>query len=324
MIPLISDDPARCEFVSFYLYQVNHKPFTIPVYKEINEFLRSFSSGYQTDDPDLYCLRLHEHMPGMDQYKPPFKKDFYFVALVHNAGKTKITYDTTSVTELNSFLVFQSPGLLYSFFRDDTASGYLLYFKKECFSFFKPDFESEFPFFDLLHTNFFRLNQARFNEFAPLFGEVFTAYEKSGDKKHTAAALKLLALLYQLRDFATAFSQWEQGFGTPQQTLLKKFVQLVNNYYLEKRTIEEYAELLFITPNHLSQSIKAASGKNALAFINERIIAEARTLILYTDFDMAQVAWQLNFSDPANFGKFFKRHTGQTPLEYRKENVKRQ
>jgi len=256
----------------------------------------------------------------MEQYKPPFKKDFYFIALVNNAGKTKITYDQTSVTELNSFLVFQSPGLLYSFFRDDTASGYLLYFKKDCFSFFKPDFEKEFPFFDLLHTNFFRLNQTRFNEFAPLFEEVFGAYEGTNDKQHTVAYLKLLALLYQLKEFATAFNQWEQGFATPQQTLLKKFIQLVNNYYLEKRTIEEYAELLHITPNHLSQTIKSASGKNALTFINERILTEAKSLIHYTDFDMAQVAWQLNFSDPANFGKFFKRHAGITPLEYRKKN----
>lgn len=270
----------------------------------------------------MYCLRLKENMPEMEQYKSAFKKDFYFIGLVNNAGKTKITYDNTSVTELNSFLVFQAPGLLYSFFRDDTASGYLLYFKKDCFSFFKPDFEKEFSFFDLLHTNFFRLNQSRFNEFAPLFEDVFQTYEATNDKQHTAAALKLLALLYQLKEFATVFNQWEQGFASPQQTLLKKFIQLVNNYYLEKRTIQEYADLLCITPNHLSQSIKAVSGKNALTLINERIMSEAKSLILYTDFDMAQIAWQLNFSDPANFGKFFRRHTGTTPLEFRRTNTK--
>ncbi|MGZ5189376.1 MAG: helix-turn-helix domain-containing protein [Flavisolibacter sp.] len=299
---------------------MKNNSFTIPYYKEINEFLQSFSLGYQSIDPNLYCLRLKENMPAMEQYKPPFKKDFYFIALVNNAGNTKITYDNTSVTELNSFLVFQSPGLMYSFYRDDIASGYLLYFKKECFSFFKPDFEKEFPFFDLLHTNFFKLNQSRFNEFAPLFEDMFQAYESTNDKQHMAASLKLLALLYQLKEFATAFNQWEQGFTTPQQILLKKFIQLVNNYYLEKRTIEEYADLLYITPNHLSQSIKAATGKNALVFINERIVTEAKSLILYTDFDMAQIAWQLNFSDPANFGKFFKRHVGTTPLEFRKAN----
>jgi AraC-like DNA-binding protein len=220
-------------------------------------------------------------------------------------------------------LVFQSPGLLYSFFRDNTANGYLIYFKQECFSFFKPEFQKEFPFFDILHTNFLKLNQTKYNDFAPHFEDVFSAYESSNDNNHTIATVKLLALLYQLKEFTTAFNQWEQGFTTPQQILLQKFVQLVNNYYIEKRTIEEYAELLFVTPNHLSQSVKSASNKNALSFINERIMSEAKSIIQYTDLDIAEIAYQLNFTDPANFGKFFKKHSDLTPLEFRKQGAKK-
>jgi AraC family transcriptional activator of pobA len=294
---------------------------TIPYYKEINEFLESIPSNYRTQNPLFYCLRLKEHELAMSNYKPPFRKDFYFIALVTNAGKTKITYDNTSVTSLNSFLVFQSPGLIYSFMRDNSAQGYLMYFKKECFSFFKPDFDKEFPFFNILHTNFFKLNQDKFRDFAPHFEDVFTAYETSKDDQHNIAAIKLLSLLYELKDFTTAFKQWEEGFTAPQQLLLQKFVQLVNNYYIEKRTVEEYAELLHVTPNHLSQSIKSVSGKNALSFINDRIMAEAKSIVQHTDFDIAEIAYQLNFSDPANFGKFFKKHSGTTPLEYRKQGV---
>jgi AraC-like DNA-binding protein len=263
-------------------------------------------------------LRLKENEGSISNYKPPFRKNFYFVALVSNAGKTKITYDNTNVTELNSFLVFQAPGLLYSFYRDNSANGYLLYFKKECLSFFKPDFETEFPFFNILHTNFFKLNQSKFLEFAPYFEEVFSAYEKSNDHKHAIACIKLLALLYQLKDFTTAFKQWEEGFTTAQQILLRKFIQLINTFYIEKRTIEEYAEMLNVTANYLSQSVKSVSGKNALSYINERLLDEAKSIIQYTDLDIAEIAYQLNFSDPANFGKFFKKHTNQTPLEFRK------
>ena len=292
----------------------------IPYYKEINDFLKSIPSDYLTNNPDFFCLRLKANEGSISNYKPPFRKDFYFIALVSNAGKTKITYDNTNVTKLNSFLVFQSPGLLYSFFRDNTANGYLIYFKKGCLSFFKPDFEKEFPFFNILHTNFFKLNEARFQEFAPHFEEVFSVYESATDKQHKIATIKFLALLYQLKEFTNAFKQWEEGFTTPQQIVLQKFIQLVNNFYIEKRTIEEYASLLNITPNHLSQSVKTASGKNALTFLNDRLLTEAKSLIQFTKFDIAEIAYQLNFSDPANFGKFFKKHTGQTPLEYRKSS----
>ena len=143
-------------------------------------------------------------------------------------------------------------------------------------------------------------------------------YENSSDNQHKVASVKFLALLYQLKEFTNAFKQWEDGFTTPQQILLQKFFQLVNNFYLEKRTIEEYAAMLNVTPNHLSQSIKIASGKNASGYINDRIVSEAKSLIKFTEFDIAEIAYQLNFSDPSNFGKFFKKQTGQTPLEFRK------
>jgi AraC family transcriptional activator of pobA len=129
----------------------------------------------------------------------------------------------------------------------------------------------------------------------------------------------LLALLYQMKEFTLAFNQWEQGFTSPQQLLLQKFLALVNNYYIEKRTVEEFAELLNITPHHLSQSVKSASGNNALSFINDRIMTEAKTLINFTNYGIAEIAYQLNFSDPANFGKFFKKHAGITPMEFRKK-----
>lgn len=311
---------GTCAQIIAPLLIVNSENNSIPYYKEINDFLSSIPSDYRTKNPLLYCLRLNANEGSMNNYKPPFRKDFYFMALVANAGKTEIIYDHTNATKLNSFLVFQSPGLLYSFFRDNTAHGYLLYFKKDCFSFFKPDFEKEFPFFNMLHTNFFKLNENKFTEFAPHFEDVFTAYEKISDSQNIIASVKLLALIYQLKDFTNAFRQWEEGFTTPQQMLLQKFIQLVNNYYIEKRTIEAYAELLFITPNHLSQTLKEASGKNALSFINERVLSEAKSLIQFTNFDISEIAYQLNFSDPANFGKFFKKHTEHTPLEFRKQH----
>lgn len=295
----------------------------IPYYKDINDFLKSIPSDFETKNPNFFCLRLKENEGSISNYKPPFRKDFYFIALVSNAGETKITYDNTNVTKLNSFLVFQSPGLLYSFYRDKSANGYLIYFKKECFSFFKPDFENEFPFFNIIHTNFFKLNEAKFQEFAPHFEEVFSSYENTNDSQHKVAVIKFLALLYQLKEFTTAFKQWEEGFSSPQQILLQKFIQLVSNFYIEKRTIEDYAALLNVTPNHLSQSVKSASDKNALSFINDRLLSEAKSLIQFTDFDIAEIAYQLNFSDPANFGKFFKKHTDQTPLEYRKQVSKK-
>jgi AraC family transcriptional regulator, transcriptional activator of pobA len=297
---------------------LEQQPYIIPYYKEINEFLQSINSDFRTSNPLFFCFPLQANSR-TDRYKTGFKKDFYYIGLVTNAGTTKITYDTTNVTNLNSFLVFQSPGLIYSFLRDPKASGYLIYFKKDLFSFFKPNFEEQFPMFDLLHTNFFKLNEQKFKKFEPHFQDVFLAYENIADNQ-MLSPIKLLALLYQLKEFTKTIIQVEESFHSPQQILLQKFIQLVNNFYLDKRTIDEYADLLAVTPNHLSQSIKHISGKNALSYINERIMTEAKSMIQFSNLDIAEIAYQLHFSDSSNFGKFFKKHADVTPLEFRKLN----
>jgi len=202
---------------------------------------------------------------------------------------------------------------MYSFYRDCSTHGYFIYFKQQCFSYLKPPLDTEFSFFDIQQTGFYRISQEKFKELAMPFEDIFAAYEKTD--RHRVASLKLLTLLYELRDGFT--NDWQQKVTHPNQALLKKFIALVNTNYIEKRKIEDYAKMLFVSPNHLSQAIKSVSGKNALSFINERLLTEAKSFIRYTEFSIAEIAYKLNFSDPTHFGKFFKKNVGSTPLEFR-------
>lgn len=287
----------------------------IPHYSDINGFMASMGLEHRTENPLFYCMRLEEHKGEI--YKPPFRRSFYFLGFFTEAGRSEVTHGSKNETDLNSYMVFQSPELLYSFFRDKAMRGYVCYFQPGCFSFFKPDFHKEFPFFDLLHTSLFRFDHPAFQRLAPHFEEVFATYERTNKDQHIEARAKLLGLLYHLKEF-TQERVKEIRLATPQQILLRKYVQLVNNHYIDKRTVQEYAALLSVTPNYLSQSVKAVSGRNALSYITERLLTEARSLIRFTDFEIAEIAYRLNFSDPANFGKFFRAQAGMSPSEYRK------
>ncbi|MEO8887117.1 MAG: helix-turn-helix domain-containing protein [Mucilaginibacter sp.] len=290
----------------------------LPYYTDINDFLASIPWPGRTENPDFYCLRLKRLDPGRQVYKPPFIRSFYFFALLFNSGKIEVKYGEQNIQDPDSYLVFHSPNLVYSFAHNNSLEGYIIYFKPECFSFFKPNFHKQFPLFDVVNTNLFKFDHSVFEKLAPHFEAVFTAYELSSNAQHMEARVKLLGLLYYMHAFALE-NQKEVSPATSQQILLRKFIQLIDQHYIVKQTVSEYAAILSISSNYLSQSVKQESGKNALTFIAERIVKEARSLIQYTDFKVAEIAYQLNFSDPANFGKFFKKHTGVSPSDFRKQ-----
>ncbi len=287
-------------------------------YTEINDFLASIPWPARTSNPDFYCLRLKPlNQEAVSVYRSPFKRSFYFFALFFNSGKIEVNYGDQTVQNPDSYLVFHSPNLVYSFAHNNALEGYVIYFKPEAFSFFKPDFHQQFQLFDLLHTNLFKFGHAMFNQLAPHFEAVIAAYERSNRSQHIEARLKLLGLLYHLEDFALE-TRKDIRLTTTQQILLNKFIQLIDSHYIHKRTVKEYAELLSVTANYLSQSVKQVSGRNALTFIAERLATEAKSLLLYTNFEIAEIGYQLNFSDPTNFGKFFKKQVGLSPSAFRK------
>ena len=86
-----------------------------------------------------------------------------------------------------------------------------------------------------------------------------------------------------------------------------------------QHNLKFYADTLFITPKYLIHAIKNASGKSPGKLIDEAIVEEAKLLLKETNLSIASVAEELHFSDQASFSKFFKKHTGLSPLSYRRE-----
>lgn len=101
--------------------------------------------------------------------------------------------------------------------------------------------------------------------------------------------------------------------------LADRFKQLLNKHYMNVRSVGDYANLLFVTPNHLSETVKLTTGKTAGQLIEEMLVMEAKIRLKQTSLNVSQIASFMNFSDVSAFGKFFKRHTGFRPVEYRKQ-----
>ncbi|MDR3326555.1 MAG: AraC family transcriptional regulator [Prevotellaceae bacterium] len=87
--------------------------------------------------------------------------------------------------------------------------------------------------------------------------------------------------------------------------------------YKQERKIGFYAEQTCVTAKHLTTAVKEASGRSVADLIASMVIADAKSQLKYSDKTIAQIADSLNFPDASFFGKYFKKHTGNSPKEYR-------
>jgi AraC-like DNA-binding protein len=102
------------------------------------------------------------------------------------------------------------------------------------------------------------------------------------------------------------------------EELLDGFLQLLTKHVREYHVVTFYAEKLFITPQYLSLILRELTGRSANKWIDDALITEAKILLKTPLATIQQVADTLNFSDQSTFGKFFKKHIGMSPMEYRK------
>ena len=82
--------------------------------------------------------------------------------------------------------------------------------------------------------------------------------------------------------------------------------------------MSDYAALLFVSPNYLTQIVRQATGKSAGVHIRQRVVLEAVRQVKLTGASMKEVAHNLGFDDYAHFSKFFKKAAGKSFTEIRK------
>jgi len=102
--------------------------------------------------------------------------------------------------------------------------------------------------------------------------------------------------------------------------IIRKFNLLVEAHFKERHKVSEYAEMLHITPKSLSNLFLKYHSKSPLKVISERICLEGERLLRFSTKNMNEISDTLGFVEPSHFSKFFKKHTGLSPIAYRRKN----
>lgn len=103
-----------------------------------------------------------------------------------------------------------------------------------------------------------------------------------------------------------------------QVDLIRNFNILVDTHFRKEHTVSFYAKKLFKSPKTLSNNF-AKFEKSPLQIIHDRIILEAKRLLIYTDKSAKEIAYEIGFEDASHLSRMFKKHTSFSPSEFKKQ-----
>ena len=131
-----------------------------------------------------------------------------------------------------------------------------------------------------------------------------------------------------LLDYCMRF--YERQFITRQNVnrdVLARFERLLNNYFAGDNarrnglpSVRHFAEECYLSPNYFGDLVKKETGRTPQELIQKKIISVAKDELAASNKTVNEVAWQLGFQYAQHFNRFFKRSTGMTPSEYRRQN----
>lgn len=138
--------------------------------------------------------------------------------------------------------------------------------------------------------------------------------------RYEISKMLLFTLCYEIIAIYQKGKPLERQSYSRKNMLYVRFQHLVASHFNEHRTVDFYADRLFITPRYLSAITKEVSGLTAAGCISRVVVINARLLLSTTKLTVQQISDQLNFPNPSFFGQYFKKHTGMTPKEFRDIN----
>lgn len=204
----------------------------------------------------------------------------------------------------------------------DLGSSYdatIFFFRKEVFLEGQSDINylDRFAFFEKAGQQVVALDADQYQDFKIYFDLI---QKKSNDFGfHVSEIIRSLAYIV-LNEIDNVYQRQNPASSLAidkDNPILSQFKTLLAKHFIEERQVAFYADKMNLTPKYFSTIIKEVSGKTAGAWIQEMLLLESKVQLQNKNLSIAQIAYGLNFSDPSHFGKFFKKHVGVSPLEYR-------
>ncbi|MFB9055624.1 AraC family transcriptional regulator [Mariniflexile ostreae] len=288
---------------------------TVKTYQEVNSKNQNMSFGISRMQ-DIY----KKHGGAVDE---PHRHDYYTVLIISKAkGQHKIDFNTYDLSDRQIYFV--APGQVHQMIETEMSTGFAMTFSNQ----FLVENSISLSFIDGLNL-FQNYGQSpplvpEANQFDTIYNfaaNIFELFNSDAVMKYLSIGAFLKLLLIECNNVCT-INPIYFDLNTPSNNLIKAFKNAVDHNYRKEHSTTYYANELHITPDHLNRIVKEKIGKTAKEYIQARITTEAKRLLYFTDEPSKEIAYELGFSEPANFSAFFKKQTTLSPSKFKKSEIK--
>jgi AraC family transcriptional activator of pobA len=286
------------------------KKAKIPVYN-ISSIESGGRNNLMVQRFDSYLEQHYEHL-----HRPHRHTFFHFVLFTAGSGTHTIDFEVYKVKPFQMY--FMAPGQVHSWHFDKNIKGYVVHFEENLFTTFlaHPRYLERFVFLkgnpESVVCN---LPEAGHNPMIRLFESLLQ--EATGDTEQHLDMVRIRLLeIFITVERSCAHERVKPG-AEHKMTLLRSYQDLIDKHYRDMRLPKQYADLLYITPNHLNALCQDLLAKTAGDLIRDRVLLESKRLLTNAGMTVTEIAYDLNFRDNSYFNRFFKKETGITPDEFR-------
>ena len=282
---------------------------TLPIYN-IEKF------KYLGKESDFYTNTLKAHLTLHEFVVAPHRHNFYFLAIfIKGSGTHTIDFINYVVSPGSVFAII--PGQSHNWNLSEDTDGFVLFHTK---SFYNMHFPSknvkDYPFFCSMHNSpSILLKEKSLKNAKHICSEILQEYKHEHLLKFQRISV-MLDLLYI--DLSRLYLPEAPITRKKHDYLLRieKLENLIDAHFKKIRSPGQYAKMMFMSNKHLNRICKEVLNKTTSDLIMDRLLLEAKRLLVHSSLPISEIAGELGFFDVSYFSRLFKKKIGKTPLEF--------
>ena len=259
--------------------------------------------------------RIEQARHLMKEPLPPHRKTFHDFFLVTKGVINRAKGIDNYMVTANTFCFVPAHTITFNALGSQDVEGYMCHFDDTIVNLEHHPFLKNLDFLSFTGYPLVTVPQGYLQRILPLLHRIEEEFKGNSTDKYLVIQAYLITLLLELNRFTPTETKASKDAST---LITEKFKKLLRLHIHHKRKVADYAELLFVTPNHLNKCVKKATNKTVSEWIDEMVILESKVLLSQSDMSIAEIALKVGIDDQSYFGRLFKKKTSITPSSYRK------